>query len=179
MAKKENNKKTKNINHGYTDNINDNTVQNLIKIILILAVAFVLFYVITYFVTKHNKTYSWENNSESSIIQYEKIMFGTLFSQSDDEYYVLAVAYSNDNKDIYDTYISMYKEKDGALSFYTVDLDSAFNKKYLGEDSNLDIRSLNELKVKDTTLFKIKDSKIIEHIEGNEQIIEKFKRLVK
>lgn len=179
MTKKKKSKKTTNINRGYTETGNDNTVQNLIKIILIIAAAFVLFYMITYFVTKHNKKYSWENNNESSIIQYDKIMFGTLFSQGADEYYALEVADSNDNKDIYDTYIAMYKDKDEALSFYTIDLDSAFNKKYLSENSNLETNDLNELKVKETTLFKIKNSKIIEHIEGNEQIIEKFKSLVK
>lgn len=179
MAKKEIKKQTTKINRGYTDNSNDNTVKNLVKIIIILAAAFILFYVITYFVTKHNKKYNWENSGESSVIQYEKIMFGTLFSQTDSEYYALAVANSSDNKDIYDTYIAMYKDKDNALSFYTIDLDSDFNKSYIAEESKLDTSDLKELKVKGTTLFKIKDSKIIECIESNEQIIEKLKELIK
>ena len=138
-----------------------------------------MFYAITYVVTKHNKTYSWENNSVSSVIQYDKIMLGTLLTQSTDEYYVLALEYSNNDKDIFDTYISMYKETEGSLNFYTVDLDSDFNKKYIAENRNFNINSIKDLKIKDTTLFKIKNSKIVEHIEGNEQIIKKFANLVK
>lgn len=179
MTKKDNKKKVKKINRGYTNNDSDNTVQNLIKIVVILAVAFVLFYLITYFVTKHNKTYSWENNNESSVIQYDKILFGTLFTQNTNEYYVLAFPYSDDNKDIYDTFIRMYKEKDKALNFYTIDLDSDFNKQYISDTSNLNTNNMKELKVKDITLFKIKDSKISEYIEGNDQIVEELKALIK
>lgn len=180
MAKKKVNKKeVKKINRGYINEENDASISNLIKIIVIIAIAFCLFYAITYVVTKHNKTYSWENNSVSSVIQYDKIMLGTLLTQSTDEYYVLALEYSNNDKDIFDTYISMYKETEGSLNFYTVDLDSDFNKKYIAENSNFNINSIKDLEIKDTTLFKIKNSKIVEHIEGNEQIIKKFANLVK
>ena len=87
MAKKKVNKKeVKKINRGYINEENDASVSNLIKIIVIIAIAFCLFYAITYVVTKHNKTYSWENNSVSSVIQYDKIMLGTLLTQSTDEY---------------------------------------------------------------------------------------------
>lgn len=179
MAKKKINKKEiKKINKGY-NNESDNTIMNLIKIIMSIVIAFALFYIITYFVTKNNKTYSWENNSEASVIQYDEIMLGTLLSQNENEYYVLALSYSDDNKDIYDTYISMYKDKESSLNFYTVNLDSDFNKKYIGEKSNFDINNIKDLKIKDTTLFRIKESKIVKHVEGDEQIIKTFKELIK
>lgn len=180
MAKKKANKKDlKKVDKNHNNETNKNMIGQLLKIVIIIVIAFVLFYLITYFVTKNNKTYSWENSSNASVIQYDEIMFGTLLKQNSNEYYVLAMSNSNENKDIYNTYISMYKDKKGALKFYTIDLDSDFNKNYIADKSNFSITKISDLKVKGVTLLKIKNKVIVEYVEGNDKVIEKFKELVK
>lgn len=173
MAKKKMNKKQSVNKKGVKKSTdtrveNMNSVGSLWKIIIIIMLAFTGFYVLTYFIAENNKSYSWENRETSSVIQYDEIIFGTMLSESPKEYYVLAINYSNENKDIFDTYISMYKEKENSLRTYTVDLDSDFNKKYINENG-----------IKETTLFKIKNSKIVERINGEEKVIKKFKELIK
>lgn len=177
--KKASKKELKRVNKNHNNKTNDNMIGQLLKIVIIIVVAFALFYLITYFVTKNNKTYSWENSSNTSVIQYDEIMFGTLLKQNSNEYYVLAMSNSNENKDIYNTYISMYKDKESALKFYTIDLDSDFNKSYISEKSNFNISKISDLKVKGVTLLKVKNKVIVEYVEGNDKVIEKFKQLVK
>lgn len=179
MAKRKESKKSlKKNNQGYLGQ-GDNSITSLFKIIIIIVIAFALFYALTYVVTKYNKTYSWENNEVSSVIQYDEIMIGTLLTQKESEYYVLVYDYLDDNKDIYETYISMYTNKNNSLNIYTSDLTSDFNKKYIAEKSDFNFESVKDLKIKDITLFKIKDSKIIEYYEGSKEVIEEFKKIVK
>lgn len=147
---------------------NINSVGSLWKIIIIIMIAFAGFYVLTYFIAENNRSYSWENKETSSVIQYDEIIFGTMLSESPKEYYVLALNHSDENKDIFDTYISMYREKENSLRIYNVDLDSDFNKKYMKEN-----------KIEEITLFKIRESKIVEKIKGEEKVIKKFKELIK
>lgn len=161
MAKKKITKKNK-------KNENITNINSLWKIIIIVMIAFGFFYGLTYFIAENNRSYSWENKETSSVIQYDEIIFGTMLSESPKEYYVLAFNHSDADKDIYDTYIAMYREKENSLRIYTIDLDSDFNKKYIKENN------VNEI-----TLFKIKKSKIVEHIKGKEKVVKKFKELVK
>lgn len=176
--KKESKKNLKKNNQGYNSQ-SENPITSLFKIVIIIVIAFALFYALTYVVTKHKKNYVWENNEMSSVIQYDKIMLGTLLTQSESEYYVLAYDYSDDNKDIYETYISMYTSKKDSIKIYTSDLASDFNKKYIADKSNFNFDNVKDLKVKQITLFKIKDSKIIDYYEGNDKVIEEFKKMVK
>ena len=179
MAKRKESKKNLKKNNREYSGQSENPITNLFKIVVIIVIAFALFYALTYLMTKHNKTYSWKNNEVSSVIQYDKIMLGTLLSQPSSEYYVLAYDYSDDNKDIYETYISMYINKNNSLKIYTSDLSSDFNKKYIAEKSEFNFDGVKDLKVEQITLFKIKDSKIIEYYEGNDKVIGEFKKIVK
>ena len=161
MAKKKITKKNENIE-------NVTNINSLWKIIIIVMIAFGLFYGLTYFIAENNKSYSWENKETSSVIQYDEIIFGTMLSESPKKYYVLAFNHSDEDKDIFNTYMAMYRDKENSSKVYTIDLDSDFNKKYIKEN-----------KVNEITLFKIENSKITEHIVGKENVIKKFKELIK
>ena len=111
------------------------------------------------------------------VIQYDEILMGRIFVQNNNEYYVLIIDKEDENN--YQTYLTSYKEKENALRFYTVDLGNAFNKNYKADTSKLDTSEIKELKVKETTLVRIKERKIEESFEGKTKVIEKLGELIK
>ena len=70
-----------------------------------------------------------------------------------------------------------YYEKENHLPFYQVDLNDTFNKSFISDKSNLKVDSINNIKFTQSTLLEIKDKKIINAYEGNEQIVSKFQEI--
>ena len=143
-----------------------------------MLVIFAAFYIITYWVKKsQSKTNINQEETEKAIIQYDEILLGRLFMQNNNEYYVLIIEEKDENN--YQTYLTSYKEKENALRFYTAKLANAFNKSYKADTSVLNTDNIKEVKVKDTTLVKIKERKIIETFEGKTKVLEKLGELIK
>ena len=160
----------------------DNEMSKLIILILVVALVFALFYVITLFVTKKDSSSTTsEGENETQVnIQYEKILASNIFSQKNSEYYVLV--YFSDDKylDLYKNYLSYYKASvEGATPYYLVDMSDVFNKSFIAEKSNLNVSNIKELKFSQTALLRIRDNKIISTYEGNEQITGKLGRMTK
>ena len=160
----------------------DNEMSKLIILILVVALVFALFYVITLFVTKKDSgstTNEGENDTQVSI-QYEKILASNIFTQKNNEYYVL-VYFSDDNYlDLYKSYLSYYRTSiEGAVPYYLVDMSDVFNKSFIAEKSNLNVSNIKELKFSQTALLRLRDNKIISTYEGNEQITGKLGRMTK
>ena len=90
----------------------DNEMSKLIILILVVALVFALFYVITLFVTKDKNTTNTSNeeNTEATI-QYEKILATNILSQKNNEYYVLVYFNSDKYVDVYKSYLSYYSSK--------------------------------------------------------------------
>lgn len=108
-------------------------------------------------------------------IDNKVIMAGQIFDQSKDEYYVL-VYDTTDKVSSISTYKSMYESKDNALEIFTVDSSKKFNSRYLTDkDSNKNPNSVEDLKIVSPTLIKINGKKVSEYIEGEENIVNKFK----
>lgn len=141
-------------------------MKNLIIVIIIILTIFIAFYFITKYVLINKK-----DNSPvlESVIQNEKIIFGQLFDRNESEYYVLAYEEESKSKDIYNMYIDKYKQKETHLSFYEINLNEAFNKKFISDNSNI-TNDINTLMVSDETLFKIKEGKIEEYKVGSSNI---------
>lgn len=151
-----------------------------ISITLISLVAiFFIFYFITTIVVKPNKN----NATDNTRVDFDstKIILSHLLDRKEEEYFV--IAYKSDKlpsevnyQELYNTYINKYKTKEGALSFYNVDLNDAFNKNFISENINI-TDDMNELKLNDEVLFKIKNGKIEEHYIGHSDIIKKLSSL--
>ena len=141
----------------------------LIILIVIIAAVFILFYFLTTIFTKKNHDNIFKNDLNPSEIQYKEIIIGGMFDK-DGEYYVLLIDKDDKYKDLYNTHISNIKDD----RIYTVDLSSAFNKKYLSDEYSYDE---DDFKVKGTVLIKIDDHEITQHFETKEGIIEKLKTL--
>ena len=158
------------------------SLKDLIKIILILVIVFTIFYFITTLVVKPSKNKN--TNNGVTIIDSTKIILNHLLDRSENEYYVLAIKerkYDNyvtkiNYTDIYNTYISNYKNKDGSLKFYTVNLDDALNKNYIADTTNI-TSDLSNLKLSDEVLFKIKAGNIENYYIGRDAIIDALSNL--
>lgn len=180
MTKKEGKRKREEVYHASSSKSDE--ITKLVEVILIILVVFAAFYLITSWVTKSKTAPSNENKpnkAEEKIIQYDEILLGNLLREPNDEYYVLAIKEDDSSASYYKSQIATYDEKEGHLRVYTSQLANSFNKKYLSEESNLLVENSKDLKVKDTTLFRIKNGKVEEAIEGTESIVQKFAELVK
>lgn len=158
---------------------NNYSLRNLLMIILILLITFIAFYFITFFVVKKNTINSSTN--EVTEIDSDKILFGNILSQSEEEYYVLAYKSKQDNdrvdyKALYDNYLNTYKARTDSLKVYYVDINDGLNKLYVSSELNIG-EDLTDLKVNDEVLFKINSGKIEKTYVGNEQILNKLSRL--
>lgn len=143
-------------------------VKKLILYILIIIVILILFYALTIFLTNRLKKQDNQNiENKDVVIDYEKILVQNMFSKSENTYYVLAIFEDDENVSNYTNSLESYSEKENSLKVYTIDMNTAFNKKYISEESNFDL----EYPIfKETTLLKIEDKKIVEVYEGKDDI---------
>lgn len=176
-------KNKKNINRGYVDTTS--TTSELKKLLLIV-ISILLIFGVCYFIIEFaldNKEDSniseSSNNNEETTIQYDKIILSQLLDRKSDDYYVFASKSDDDNLPDYENSIYSYTSSEDSIKIYDVDLDSPFNKKYISNTSNYDIENINELKIKGTTLFHIKNNKITNIYDNKESITTKLEELVK
>jgi len=170
--KKQKDKKVEVVNESYS-------FMTMLKLVLVILITFIAFYLITYFVVKDKKGETVVN--EVTEIDSSMITFSGLLNRKESEYYVLAYDSKIDNDKtnyiaLYDNYINNYSSKEDSLAFYKIDIRDALNKAFVGEDMNIS-DELEKLTVNDEVLFKIKDGKIEKTYIGNEKIIDKLSRL--
>ena len=150
--------------------INDNEdtfkFKNLIAWIIVIIIVLVGFYFITNYVIDHKQD---DTQQQESVIQTEKIIFGQIFDRKYNEYYVLAYKENSNLKGIYNRYISKYNKKDNHLNVFMINMDEAFNQKFISDKSNI-VNDIKQLKISDETLFKIKDGKIEDYKSGSTEI---------
>ena len=157
---KKNSKKIKTANYSNGDEFG-----KLVKLIIIVTLIFVVFYGITFLVNKEKET---DETTTSSKIQYDNILIGNLLNQPNDEYYVMI--YDEDDYDnmVYETYLNLYTQKEDALRYYTSQLADTLNNSFVSDKDNFDIKDIKDLKIKTSTLIKVKKGKITEHYVGDE-----------
>lgn len=151
---------------------NNGTVESdeykkLVILILIIAIVFIAFYLLTKMFTKENHDDIFKHDLNASEIQYKEIIIGSMFD-NDGHYYVLLVEKDDQYKELFDSYATNLN------NLYTVDLTSAFNKKYLSDEYSYD---KDDFKVKGTVLVEIENHDIKNHYETKEGILEKLKEL--
>lgn len=178
-------KKTKKIKVQNTNSMisTDNEMTKLIILILIVAVIFSIFYVVTLFVTKKDddaNILDSDNGVTETVIDYDKILAGNILSQKDNEYYVLVCFKDDDYVDYYKNYLQVYKSNvDGAVPFYYVDANSTLNSAFVSDSSKLSVTDAKNFRFSQTTLLRIKDGKVISSYEGYDNITGKLGRMTK
>lgn len=140
------------------------TKQIIISLFIVVAVI-LAFYGITVVLTNNKeKETSVPNDSNEAVIQYDEIIVGEIFNQSESEYYVLAYD-DNSNSQEYISNLNTYSELEGATKSYEIDLTNAFNKKYVSSESDFE----GQFPIfSETTLVKIVNKQIVETYTGTD-----------
>ena len=142
----------------------DSLYKSVIITVVVVLLFVGLFYLFAVYIT--NKPEKIKIPDES--ISYEQITAGSTFNMSDDEYVVLF--YSRENNSEITSKISNYKVKNNT-SVYYVDLDDAINNSVKSDSSNKTATKASELKVVNPTLIKINNGKIVEYVEGQNNVV--------
>lgn len=169
MANKVNSKKIK----------EQNEMLRFIKMIIIVTLVFFVFYVLTIFINKDDETTDELNGNASSVsVQYDEILIGNIFKQTEKNYYVLIEDVDDVQIQVYEAYISNYLKKEDSKKVYYSTLNNLFNLKYNSTESNL-VNDINSFKVNGTTLIEISKGKIVKTYESHEDIIDILKEISK
>lgn len=140
-------------------------VKNVIVILIVLVVLLVLMYFLTTRILSKNdkKDMVLEN-----AIQYDEILAGESFNQSNEEYYVIYFDSKDESLDI-SSLVSSYQLEGEGTKLYNVDLSNGFNKKYITDGDVITTDSVN-LKVKNATLIKFNNKEVSQVITDIEEI---------
>lgn len=162
------------------DDFSGDEIRKLLIIIGAVCAVMLSFYFITEFVIKNKKDKSEENDKPvtEAVIQYEQIVMGELFKQNENDYYVLAFVEDDPMLDVYTNYMKLYSEKEGAAKFYKVNLSDSFNKKYLADEAYVEGSDASKIRVKGTTLIRVKEYAVATSYQDYDAITGKFKRLI-
>lgn len=138
---------------------------------LIVLVSVIVLVLAVYFISKAfivDKTL-FEVNYVAGEINEERAIVGTMFNRPEKEYYVMAYDESASQAVYYSALSSKYTtSQDGALKVYHIDLSNTLNASYHVDnekESNKKATKPSEVKLKDLTLIKIKDGKIVKYLE--------------
>lgn len=178
MQKKKNKKK---LNYANTYN-SGNEVSRIIKILVGILLFLAIFYFLALLATGEIKFGNKKKTEEEKVteIQYEEILAGQTFTQKEEEYYVLYFNFTDSIGSTYLTYRDGYINQIDSLPMYMVDLEKGFNTRYLKEEET-DYKnkpdSINDLKVINPTVLKVKKHKVVERIEGKEEVKKFLKEL--
>lgn len=123
------------------------------------------FYILTVYITNKN-TDDTKEKEKTVEISKDEIVIGRSLSMGKGEYYVLY--YDGYLSETYNEIVKNYK---GELPIYKVDMSSPFNSKYsTTEESNKNPTKISEFKINGPTLMKISNKKVVDYIEGEDNI---------
>lgn len=128
------------------------------------------------FVTKDLFKETSDVNYKEGTINYNVAIVGTLLNRPEKEYYVMAFSNEDNNANYYNVLVSEYMSKESALKVYYLDLDNELNKDYIAYDENPSnsFTSIQDLKLGNLTLIKIKDGKVTKFIINEDEIKKEF-----
>lgn len=147
------------------------SIIRFIKILIGVIICVVLIYFITRAFVKKDLTDTKEETPVTEI-SYSKMVFGTMLNRPYDEYYVFAYS-SEDTKAYYYSVLGeSYMNEEDSLYIYYVDLEDSMNSKYVSTDgtTNPKATKVEDLRVGDLTLIKVKNGKINKYLENLKDI---------
>lgn len=179
VKKKNISKKEKYLKQSFDD---QSEVGRIVKILIVVLIIFFSVYFITAIATGEINFGSKKEESQETVIQYQEILAGETFVKKDASYYVLYMNFTDAMTTPLMTLADQYMAKETHDYVYFVDMDKGFNKTYAvkeGETSNPKVQNISGLKVNAPTLLKIKDKKIVQYVEGYDNIKNVFVELSK
>lgn len=162
-------------------NYNEDVVK-LVKILVAVVLVLGLVYLGTAVLTGEINLGKEKKEETEVKIQYEEIIAGEILNRSYTEYYVLLFNFTNDDATNLLTLKDNYGYVNNSLPVYIVDLDKKFNSILtpLENEEIIEIPSnINDLRVKDATLLKVKGGKVTSRVTTYENIEKTFNDLTK
>lgn len=137
-----------------------------LKKLLFIFIGVIVFFAVAYFIggiITGNIKLKKEKAKETEI-QYTEILAESTFKQSEADYFVLFYDFDSNDAILIDAFQS---DLQNTGTVYKVDLSKNFNKNYI-TDGNLKSNPSNieELKVKNPTLVRVKNKKVVNLISG-------------
>lgn len=162
MSKKENYKK---VNSYSSDSDEMMRMIKMFGIVVLVLAAFYLIFAIA------SGEISFSKKKKTVEIQNVEILAGNTFTREESPYYVLMYDFDSKEAETYSTFYGIYKDRYNMNRIYVVDLGKKFNSKYLTDDEkNVDISSIENLKVVNGTLVKVEEGKGVLKAVGEEEI---------
>ncbi|MDD4036412.1 MAG: hypothetical protein PHS45_03725 [Bacilli bacterium] len=158
-------------------NVDKNEIFDLGKILIILIAIFMIIYLLTMVMTGEIKKRDKTPDSKPRVyIQYNEIIAGEIFNRPENEYYVIFYDYNGKEAALINDVVDKHMSKESNIKVYKVNLASGFNTLIYDEDNiNIETNKLEELKVNDTLLIKIKDKENILQVTDIAEIFAKLK----
>lgn len=146
-------------------------MKKAVKMLVIIFVILALFYGLSLLLTKSSSTKVEKKGSAE--IQNREILLGSSFNRKDNEY--LVVFYNKKANASLTEAIVNYRTKDKHLPTYEVDMGNGMNASHKSDVSNQYAESVEELQINGTTLIKFNKGKIVEYVEGDNEVTEYLK----
>ena len=140
------------------------------KTIIIISVAVILLVGMYFLTTLILSRDVEEEKITENTIQYDEILAGSSFGQSEDEYYVIYYDSTNEYSTV-SSLVSSYQLNGGDIKLYSVDLSNGMNKKYI-TDGDIVTSDASSLRVKENTLLKFEDGEVSETITDLSEIMD-------
>lgn len=157
--------KTKKDQKEVTKNSSNNELKQLGILVAVIVIFLGIVYIVSVLVKGKDYSSIFDNSLDTSEIQYDEILVGTILKQAPDNYYVLVLDEDDSYKTIFESYIATYNGLEYKTKIYTVDLGNGFNKTAKVEEANY-----GDLKFSGTVLLKIENHEIIESITNSDEI---------
>ena len=137
-------------------------------IVITVAIVLALFYFLTYFILNKDDS---KKKTDKTEIQYEEILLGTSFDVEERPYVVLYYDSSDEEESSQvETFADGHIGRPERLNVYKVDMNDGFNKKHIAKKSNSKATNADQLKINGLTLIRFENKKIVEYIEGFDEI---------
>jgi hypothetical protein len=157
--------KKKEVRKVETVSSNDELGQLLTLIVAIVVILF-LVYIISSILKGKDYSSIFDNSLETTEIQYDEVLVGTMLKQPEEEYYVLVIDDEDPYKSIFENYFSNYISLEYTTRMYKVDLGSIFNKDAKAEEASYS----GKLRFNKSVLVKVVNGSIEEVIDDSSEI---------
>ncbi len=151
-------------------------LQDSLFIVFCIVMFFVGFYLLTLYITNKHSDSNTEDVVQEAQVSYDDIMLGRSLSMSDKDY--LVIYYDSGNTEVSDRCseaVNNYRNTNTKV-LYFVDMSDGFNSSYVAEgESNKNPESEKDLSINGPTVIHVSKGKVLEYIEGIEEVINYLK----
>ncbi len=130
-------------------------MMRMLKVLGGVVLSLVVFYLV-FAIAKGEISFGKKDEITPTEIQNVEIIAGNAFARNEEEYYVMMYNFDNSDSIKYANLYELYSQQNSGTKLYLVDLSKKFSDKYITEnESEVNIESINTLKVVDGTLIKV------------------------